>query len=228
MNVAAVILARGGSKRLPRKNILPLAGKPVIAYAIEAARGAASLARTIVSTDDPEIAQVAAAQGAEVPFLRPAEFAQDHSPPAAALAHAADWLDRNGTPADAVVLLQATSPLRRSAHIDGAVALFQETGADTVTSVSAAPAHPYWCWRPDGRLLQPFFSAAHIAMQRHELPPALIENGAVYVVRRPLLAAGTLYGAKVAGYPIDGIAALDIDTAEDFAYAEFLLSRRAG
>ncbi len=227
MTVAGIILARGGSKRLPGKNVRPLHGKPLIAYTIEAARGAASLDRLIVSTDDPEIARVAAAHGAEVPFLRPAALATDHSPPTEALAHAADWLDRNGPPVDAVVLLQATSPLRRSAHIDGAVALFRSSGVDTVTSVSTAPAHPYWCWKPSGGEIEPFFSAAHIAMARAELPPALIENGAVYVFRRSLLKDGTLYGARVAGYVMDAADAVDVDTLEDFEYAEFLLGRRA-
>ncbi|MBL8836193.1 MAG: acylneuraminate cytidylyltransferase family protein [Alphaproteobacteria bacterium] len=227
MTIAAVILARGGSKRLPGKNVRPLCGKPLVAYTIDAALGAKVLDRVIVSTDDPEIARVAAAHGAEVPFMRPAEFATDHSPPTEALAHAADWLDRSGPPVDAVVLLQATSPMRRSAHIDGAVALFRTSGVDTVTSVSPAPAHPYWCWKPHGGEIEPFFSAAHIAMSRSELPPALIENGAVYVFRRSLLKAGTLYGARVAGYVMDAADAVDVDTLEDFEYAEFLLGRRA-
>ena len=227
MTIAAVILARGGSKRLPGKNVRPLCGKPLVAYTIDAARAAASLDRFIMSTDDPEIARVAAAHGAEVPFLRPAALATDHSPPTEALAHAADWLERNGPPVDTIVLLQATSPMRRSAHIDGAVALFRSSGVDTVTSVSPAPAHPYWCWKPSGGEIEPFFSAAHIAMPRAELPPALIENGAVYVFRRSLLKDGTPYGARVAGYVMDAADAVDVDTLEDFEYAEFLLGRRA-
>jgi len=124
MSVVGVILARGGSKRLPGKNIRPLMGKPLIAYSVEAARGAKSLSRTIVSTDDAEIARRAVENGAEVPFLRPTELATDESPVSSALEHAVAWLESQGTTVDTVVLLQATSPLRRSEHIDGAVALF--------------------------------------------------------------------------------------------------------
>ncbi len=227
MNIVGIILARGGSKRLPGKNVRPLLGKPLIAYTVEAAQGARSLARTIVSTDDREIAEAAAAFGGDVPFLRPPELATDHSPPVAALAHAADWLEQGAAAIDAIVLLQATSPMRRSEHIDAAVALFVASGVDTVTAVTHAPAHPYWCWRPNGALIEPFFSDTHMATPRHELAEALVETGAVYVVRRELLAKGTIYGPRVAGYLMDAAASSDIDTIEDFQYAEYLLSHHA-
>lgn len=225
--VLGVIIARGGSKRLPGKNIRALRGRPLIAYTIEAAQGAKTLTRTIVSTDDPEIARVAAECGAEVPFIRPAELATDTSLPAGALAHAADWLEGAGVSVDAVVLLQATSPLRRSDHIDAAVALFRSTGVDTVTAVKSAPAHPYWCWKPEGERIEPYFSIAHMEISRHELPPAYIETGAIYVIRRDLLAQGMLYGPRVVGYVMDDAASVDIDTMEDFEFADYLLARRA-
>jgi CMP-N,N'-diacetyllegionaminic acid synthase len=227
LNIVGIILARGGSKRLPGKNIRPLGGRPLIAHTVAAAKGATSLVRAIVSTDDEEIAQIAASFGAEVPFRRPAEMATDISPPIDAVAHAVDWLDRNGSKVDAIVLLQASSPLRNAAHIDEAVALFRASDVDTVTSVSPASSHPYWCWKPDGAEIKPFFSSQHIAMARHQLPPALIENGAVYVFRRDLLAAGTIYGDRIAGYLMSETDAVDIDTADDFDYAEFVLARRS-
>ena len=124
-------------------------------------------------------------------------------------------------------MLQASSPLRTAAHIDEAVALFRASGVDTVTSVSTAAAHPYWCWKPDGAEIKPFFSPQHIAMPRHQLPPALIENGAVYVFRRDLLSAGTIYGDRVAGYLMSPTDAVDVDTADDFDYAEFVLARKS-
>ena len=124
-------------------------------------------------------------------------------------------------------MLQASSPLRTATHIDEAVALFLESGVDTVTSVSPAPSHPYWCWKPDGAEIKPFFSPQHIAMARHELPAALIENGAVYVFRRDLLSTGTIYGERVAGYVMSETDAVDIDTAADFDYAEFVLGRKS-
>lgn len=227
VNVVGIILARGGSKRLPRKNVRPLGGKPLIAHTIGAARAATSLVRTIVSTDDDEIARTAAAFGAEVPFRRPAELATDISPPIEAVCHAVDWLDKNGCKADAIVMLQASSPFRTAAHIDEAVALFRANGVDTVTSVSPAASHPYWCWKPDGAEIKPFFSPQQIAMPRHQLPPALIENGTVYVFRRDLLSAGTIYGERVAGYLMSPADAVDIDTADDFDYAEFVLARKS-
>jgi CMP-N,N'-diacetyllegionaminic acid synthase len=227
MTAVGIILARGGSKRLPGKNIRSLLGKPLTAYTIEAARGAKSLSRTIVSTDDAEIARIATEWGAEVPFLRPPELATDASPVTGALAHAADWLEQAGSPIDVVVLLQATSPLRRSEHIDGAVALFRTAGADTVTAVTRVPAHPYWCWKPSGNLLEPYFSRAHMDIPRTELPAAAIENGAVYVFRRQLLIDGSVYGDKVAGYFMDAVDAIDVDHLEDFQSAESILSHRA-
>jgi CMP-N,N'-diacetyllegionaminic acid synthase len=226
VNIVGIILARGGSKRLPGKNIRPLQGKPLIEYTIEAALGAKTLSRTIVSTDDTEIARAASACGAEVPFLRPTELATDASPPSAALAHAADWLERMGQTIDVVVLLQATSPLRRAEHIDGAVAVFRTAEVDTVTAVKSAPAHPYWCWKSDGNRIEPYFSVAQMAMPRFELPPAYIETGAVYVLRRDLLTQGTLYGRRVAGYMMDAADSIDVDTIEDFRLAESLLARR--
>jgi len=227
MSVVGIILARGGSKRLPGKNVRPLLGKPLIGYSIEAAHGARALSRTIVSTDDAEIARHAAECGAEVPFLRPAELATDDAVITDALSHAVDWLENTGTTVDAVVILQATSPLRRSQHIDEAVELFRKTGADTVAAVSRAATHPYWCWNAQGDLLQPFFSTAHMYMPRNELPPAVIDNGALWVVRRELLRNGEIYGEKVAGYLMEASDAIDIDHLSDFEAAERLLSARA-
>lgn len=227
MATVGIILARGGSKRLPGKNIRPLLGKPLIAYSIEAARGANSLSRTIVSTDDAEIASVARACGAEVPFLRPSEFATDESLVVGALAHAVDWLEQGGLSVDTVVLLQATSPLRRSEHIDGAVALFKATKADTVTAVTQPAVHPFWCWNATGEFLQPFFSLSHMDIPRSELPAAAIENGAVYVFRRELLRQGNIYGDKVAGFFMDPADAVDVDTIGDFQSAETILTGRS-
>jgi CMP-N,N'-diacetyllegionaminic acid synthase len=225
-NIVAIIVARGGSKRLPGKNIRPLAGKPLIAYTIEAARAAKRLSRMIVSTDDPEIAKVAVDFGAEVPFLRPSELAQDHSPSIDVLRHAAEWLETRGQRIDAVVLLQPTSPMRHSRHIDAAIDLFVSTGVDTVTAVSPAQDHPYWCWKVVETEIQPFFSRSHMSMSRELLPAALVENGSIYVVRRGMLAAGSLYGERVAGYLMNRPDAVDIDTIDDFERAEHLLSAK--
>jgi CMP-N,N'-diacetyllegionaminic acid synthase len=223
-NIVAIIVARGGSKRLPGKNIRPLAGKPLIAYTIEAAKAARRLSKMIVSTDDPKIAEVAIDFGAEVPFLRPSELAQDQSPSLDVLRHAAEWLESQGQRIDAVVLLQPTSPMRNSRHIDEAIDLFVATGVDTVTAVSTAEDHPFWCWKVVETEIQPFFSRSHMSMRRELLPPAVVENGSIYIVRHGVLAAGSLYGERVAGYLMSRADAVDIDTIDDFEQAERLLS----
>ncbi len=135
-NVLAVIPARGGSKRLPRKNILPLAGHPVIAYTIQAAAGAKRLTHWLVSTDDAEIAAVAKAYGAPVPFMRPAAIAGDKDRNSAVVRHAMEAMERtHGLRYDILMLLQPTSPIRKSAHIDEAVELLWASDLDTLASV---------------------------------------------------------------------------------------------
>jgi len=223
-NIVAIIAARGGSKRLPRKNILPLAGKPLITYTIEAAKGSQRLSRIIVSTDDSEIAKVATDHGAEVPFMRPPELARDESPSIDVVKHATEWLELRGAPIDAVVLLQPTSPLRRCQHIDEAIKMFIDTGVDTVTAVSPAVNHPFWCWQIAGNEIRPYFSRSHVSMRKEMLPPALVENGALYVVRRVVLDGATLYGERIAGYLMNPAEAIDIDTQKDFDRAEKLIS----
>ena len=123
-----------------------------------------------------------------------------------------------------MVLLQPTSPMRRSKHIDGAVKLFYSSGADTVISVTEPQSHPYWCWMPSHGALVPYFSRGHIATQRNELPPAFVENGAIYVVRRDLLSNRTIYGDRVVGYLMDTPDSIDIDTDQDFELASRCLS----
>lgn len=225
MIAVGVILARGGSRRLPRKNVLDLCGKPLIAYTIAAAREAKRLGRTIVSTDDEEIASVAAACGAEVPFLRPAQFAADDSSSVDALAHAVDWLEAEGEAIDAVVLLQPTSPMRRGAHIDDCLALLEKVEAETVVSVKRSPAHPYWCWRAtESSLVEPFFTRTEIGISKSELPPAFVENGAIYAIRSHLALRRSLYGDRIAAYEMTERDSIDIDTSDDFLRAERALT----
>ncbi len=226
MNIVAVTLTRGGSKRVPRKNVRPLGGKPLIVHTIEAVHEAKGLNRAIVSTDDAEIARVSRQAGAEVPFIRPANLATDDSTSFDALLHAVEWLERDaGTPVDVVVLLQPTSPFRRGSHIDQAIDLLSTNNADTVTAISPAKVHPYWAWTMSSDGLVPFFSRNSVEATGKNLPRAYAENGAIYVARRSVLAAGSLYGQRVVGFEMTGPEALDIDTEDDLAYAEFILGR---
>jgi CMP-N-acetylneuraminic acid synthetase len=146
--VLALVPARGGSKGLPRKNVLPLGGHPLIAWSIAAGLQAKTVHRTVCSTDDPEIAEVAARYGAEVPFMRPAELAQDDTLDLPVFQHALEWLEREqGWRADVVVQLRPTSPLRFPGQVDAAVRmLLDDPQATGVRTVIPAPANPYKMW----------------------------------------------------------------------------------
>lgn len=225
--VLGVIVARGGSKRLPGKNIRRLGDKPLIAWSIEAALAAKSITHFIVSTDSADIARTAEAFGARAPFLRPAELATDDSSVVDVLSHAVAEIDARGVRADVVVLLQATSPFRTADDIDGAVELLMTRNADTVLSTRPVADHPYWVWREDGRRLEPLFTREQIALPRSAIPSMCMETGALYVVRRQVLDRGTLYGDLVLSYRTSPRAALDIDDENDFRQAEQLLADEA-
>ncbi len=212
----ALIPARGGSKGIPRKNLAPVAGRPLIAWTIDAAQEAASIDRIVVSTDDAEIGGVARSLGAEV-LDRPAELAGDETPMLDVLVHAARALQ-----ADALVLLQATSPLRRADDIDAAVSLFDDSGADCVVSVVGVP-HAY---RP-GKLVAldgDRVVASGDAPLHRGGPPAYARNGpAVLVVRTAGLARRGLYGGDVRAYVMSADRSLDVDTPDDLRLADVLL-----
>lgn len=222
-----IVPARGGSKRIPGKNLVPLGGRPLIDYTLNAALRSRRLGAVVVSTDSDEIAQRALALGALVPGLRPAAIAGDVSPVVDALAHALRAHESTGPIADTVTLLQPTSPFRTAEDIDAAIELFERTGADVVTSVRIARDHPYWVWRTAGDAIEPFFSVNEMCAERSRLPSAYAENGAVYVVRRELVLQGKMYGNRVVPYVMDELASVDIDTPLDLAWAEFVLARQA-
>src|SRR5260370_5875896 len=154
----ALIPARSGSKGIPYKNIASVGGRPLIAWTIAAARAATRVNRIVVSTDDPDIAQVSEALGAEVPFLRPAEMAQDDTPGTVPLLHALGWLEEHEAyRPELVMLLQPTSPLRSSVDIEAAVELLRDRNADAVVSVTPVSHHPQWMKRvEDGDRLKEY------------------------------------------------------------------------
>lgn len=221
----AVIPARGGSKGIPHKNITDLAGKPLIAYTIEAALKAKTLRRVIVSTDDAEIAEIAKSYGAEVPFLRPAELARDDTPSPTVVQHTVRYVEEDeGHRLDAVVLLQPTSPLRNERHIDEAVEKLFESGADSVITVCKVRHHPYWCFVVKGDRLYPF-SKKGITISRHQdLPQVYAANGAVYVVKRDVLfKQSSLFGKDTRAVVMSLKDSMDIDDYTDLFVAEMVL-----
>jgi CMP-N-acetylneuraminic acid synthetase len=223
----AIIPARSGSKRVPNKNIALLGGIPLIAHTIRAATHSTKITRTVVSTDSEQIVRIAREWGGDVPFLRPPEIAGDTSPAIETILHAVDTIEQGGRSIDAVVLLQPTSPLRTAAHIDAALDLFESSKADTVTAVCGVREHPYYVWAIDDAGIRPFFSLKEMALGRDELPEAVIENGSIFVIRRPVLDRRTLYGESIVPYVMDARSSVDIDTPEDMLLADIYL-REAG
>ena len=228
--ILAVITARGGSKGLPQKNLRPLAGRPLIAHTIGAARDAGLLDRTIVSTDDREIADMARQFEADVPFLRPAELARDESPSLPVLVQALEWLQQHQDyQPDYVMLLQPTSPFRTAQDIDNCITLALRKAADGVVSLSKAKHHPYWMKRveSDGRisdLLPPDKIPESGFGRRQDLPSAYAVNGAIYLVKREvLIESRTFYTERTYAYIMPPERSLDIDTLWDFRLAELVL-----
>lgn len=209
--VLALIPARGGSKSVPRKNLLPVAGRPLIAYSVGHALKSAHVTRTIVSTDDDEITAVARSWGAEVPFRRPAEFATDTATDFDVFRHALEWLAREEAYVpELVVHLRPTGPVRDIALIDRAVASMLATpSADSLRSVGVAEQTPYKMWKMEGEFLVPILPLAGApeahSMPRQKLPTAYWQNGYVDIVRpRTVLSLNSMVGRVVLPFVVNG------------------------
>ena len=178
IKILGIIPARGGSKSIPYKNIANLAGKPLIYYTIEAAKKAALLDAFIVSTDDPKIAEVAKSHGADVPFLRPKKFAQDHSPDIDFLKHALLWLEKHrGWKPEIVLNLRPTSPLRTSKDIDDVIQTMLKTNCDSVRTLSSpSPHNPFkmWHFEQNTGKIKPLLPTKHYAKLGTDVPRQLL------------------------------------------------------
>jgi CMP-N,N'-diacetyllegionaminic acid synthase len=229
LRAIGIVTARGGSKGVPRKNIRSLGGKPLLAWTAEAARGAKRLTRTILTTDDAEIAEVGRQLGLDVPFMRPQELALDTTPTLPVMQHAVAALEATGDRYDTVVLLQPTSPLRTSKLIDDCIDLFEREQADSVVTVLPVPSeyNPHWVYfQRDGGELHIATGETSPIGRRQDLPMALHREGSVFVVRRDvLMEQNSLYGERMLGQLVDASSTIDIDTVEDWERAEALLSR---
>lgn len=230
LKAVGIIPARGGSKGIPRKNVRLLAGQPLIAHSIKAARGS-RLSAVVVTTDDDEIAAVAQELACPV-IRRPADLAADTTPMPPVLVHALATLRTQGQQFDYMVLLQPTAPLRRSADIDACLRLLQESGADTVVSVAPVPGHyhPDWQFTIDaeqGQALHLYNGKPwdQLVARRQNLATTYTRNGAIYACRTALITERqTLYGANVQAYIMPAERSVNIDGELDFALAELLLT----
>ena len=220
MNTFALIPARGGSKGIPRKNVKQIAGKPLIVWTIEAALRSSLLSAVVVSTDDDEIAEIARGAGAQVPFMRPAELAQDQTPGLAPVLHALDQLPHY----DSVLLLQPTSPLRATEDIDGCLGLVSQREASSVVSVTEAVTHPYWTYRLDADQTMTRFVDAELIARRQDLPPVFALNGAMYFAEANWLRrSSSMVSAETLAYVMSREHSIDLDTPLDWKFAELLL-----
>lgn len=226
----SLIPARGGSKAIPRKNIVPLAGKPLIAYSIEYSLNCSQVERTIVSTDDPEIAEIAREYGAEVPFIRPVELAQDDTPDFPVFYHALNWLIENEEFCpDLIVQLRPTTPLRPPGMIEKALQMLKNDDlADSIRSVREPPSSPYKMWKKTDTYLTPFVKLEDeesYNLPRQKLPEVFFHDGLLDVIRAStILKKKSINGDKI--LPItteNSFWVVDIDNPIDLVMVEVFL-----
>lgn len=228
MKALAIITARGGSKGLPRKNVLPLAGEPLIAWTIKAALAAHSIDRVILSSDDPEIIEVARDHGCDAPFIRPAALAGDDVASLPVLHHAMDAMKNTEggfTPWSHVMLLQPTSPLRTAADIDAAAALCEESKAPACIAVTPVDKPIHWMYKRlgDGRL-SPAVSGLSQPTRRQDAAPVFVPNGAIYIASWAWIRSrDTFMSDQTVGYVMPPERSIDIDSPLDFALSQLLL-----
>jgi CMP-N,N'-diacetyllegionaminic acid synthase len=232
MRVLGIVTARGGSKGIPRKNVVPLLGKPLLAYTAEAALAAKRLTRTVVSTEDEEIARVGRECGLDVPFLRPSGLARDETPTIPVLQDVVRRLEGAGERYDAVLTLQPTNPLRRPEDIDGAIDLLEQTGSDSVISfVDVGEKHPARMKfiALDGRVIDPPFAEQFEGQRRQDLPKLYLREGSIYLTRLAvLMEQHSLKGRDCRAWIIPQERACNIDTPFDLFIAEQMLRYRGG
>lgn len=224
--ILGIIPARGGSKGVPRKNIRLLAGKPLIAWTIEAAQKSLHISRLILSSDDEEILNTAIEYGCEVPFIRPSEYATDESSAVEVVIHAINSLPESY---DYVVYLQPTSPLKSSYDIDACIDKCILEGVRTCISVTEPDKSPFWAFRMDERdRLVPLLPWENKNARRQDVPASFIINGAIYVSGvETFLRNNSFIHEESIGYLMPRERSVDVDTELDFVIAEYLIKLNA-
>ena len=228
--VAGFIFARGGSKGVPGKNIRLLAGKPLIAYAIQVAKESKFINRVIVSTDDNEIARIAIQSGAEVPFMRPVELSGDTAPEWFAWQHAITEVRKNNNPhIDVFVSIPSTSPLRSASDIDACISRLLDSDADIVITVKKAERSPYFNMvnLDDRGYAHIVISTGNYITRRQDAPPVYDMTTVTYAARPDfIMRAHSIFEGKVMVVEVPSERALDIDTELDFKIAEYLMKEK--
>jgi CMP-N,N'-diacetyllegionaminic acid synthase len=225
VRILAVVTARGGSKRLPGKNVRLLGGTPLVAWSIRAVTQMPEICDILVSTDDADIADAARRAGGMVPWCRPAELATDTASSVDVCLHALDWYENEKGAVSGLLLLQPTSPFRSRETVSRGLELFRVHNSRPVVAVSPAASHPLRCFRVDGDVMRPFVDGAGVQVRSQDLPPAYVVSGALYVIApHDLRARRSFYGDDVVPLVVDQIAErIDIDTEEDWKFAEAIL-----
>ena len=227
MRILAVITARGGSKRLPGKNIRNLGGKPLIAWSIDVATKIPEICDILVTTDDSGIAEVARDVGAMVPWLRPAELSTDTATSVDACLHALDWYESEKGKVDGLLLLQPTSPFRSRESVLRGINLFRAHQYKPVVGVAPAESHPMWCFKVDESSMRPFVDGGGLHLRSQDLPLAYEVNGAFYLITpSDLRREKTFYADDMVPLlfqlPEESV---DIDTEWDWMVAEKVVER---
>jgi CMP-N-acetylneuraminic acid synthetase len=231
LNAVALIPARGGSKRIPRKNLAVAGGHSLLGWAVLAAKNAKQVGHVLVSTDDNEIADAARTLGVEIPWLRPAELSQDHVASLDVLIHALNWAVKNYVPAPEFgVLLEPTAPLRKPEHVDHALTLLANSDADSVVTVCEVPHtfNPEELLIIERDVLRPYVAGGTMDTRklRGQHSPAYVLSGLVYAFRiRVVLEQRSLYGRKTLPLVTPWEYYLDVDTFEDLRWADFKISQ---
>ena len=231
MKILAIIPARGGSKGVPRKNVIEINGNPLISYTISAALKASLITDIVVSTDDPEIAEISRKLGAQVPFMRPLDLASDQAQSAPVIEHALFFMEKiKDFKYDAILMLQPTSPLRTSQHIEESLNLYKSKECDSVVSVTSVGGnHPFRMKRLINNQLVNYIDQGFWNMKpRQSLPDVYIRNGAIYLISREVfIQQRQLIGNNCLGYVMSDSDSTNIDSPIDLKIAELLLKEKS-
>ena len=226
MRILAIITARGGSKRLPGKNLRLLGNKPLVIWSIDAVKNITDICDILVSTDDSTIASICKDAGAFVPWLRPAELATDETSSVDTVLHAVDWYESEKGKVDGILLLQPTSPFRRKATIRHGIKLFSKDTNQTVIGVSEVRDHPIWTLKIKNNYLVPFFQEYGFGLRSQDLPKAYVVNGSFYLISPVYLRkTRSFFGKKTIPLLIQSDKErIDIDTESDWKFAELYIN----